>query len=167
MKILREDSTVEQHITHIDKVLSKIIRRSPMSMPSIGASFPEFQYVEKPDDKGITFRYLFGIDGVIFLAAMFVEDLAGKRIEVNVSIEDSSKLEVHKIDMRRNALAEGLNVPVKAGQRIYVSVSNPEARGIWTTILWTPKTAKAQIVHTLIEDIDKAEAEFMGEISDA
>lgn len=144
------------------------LQRQPASvathtMPPI----PISQCSEKPAEDGTVMKFMFPADGVIKRAAIFVEQMPvddkGRpisMIEVDARFYNSGGATKQSFEVYRKPLVMDLDVPIKAGDRLRVSLrEGVVASGVWCAFLYDIAQKHHAITQVLVEELRALEEE--------
>ena len=131
-------NTIDEKFEHINATLKHFSKRLRSVVVGVIPASPVYDFVFLPESDGVILRSIFPVAGRIIKSCIFVGDRDDKgptmftaKIE-NVEGSNSKKLEVRKVP-----LIFDLDQPVKAGDRLTLTVDEPEkVRGIWYAFLY-------------------------------
>lgn len=138
MKIIR-GKTLEAQMSHVDEMISRMAKNEKVQ--GMITPFPISGYIDIPD-KGAVLRYMFPVDGIILVGAIYVEQMPKNGIDV---IAVAVIGDIHKSEQfftKEKTTIIKPNISVKAGSRLTVNVSPKGGEtifGIWVSFLWAPE----------------------------
>lgn len=152
-----------EHIfASIDRVLTRLARRSCQTSAAVIPPVPIGRYWAAPSEDGVLLRYMFPAKGTICRAVVAVggrhEDKKKKVIVVHSSITNELGSAGRRFEIKGPVAVMDMEVKTLTGDRLTITIDDPASmRDVWIALLWRPDTAEAEIKQLLIDELDKLE----------
>ena len=139
MKLIKiKGKDANEKFNHVERILQRFSRRLHQTVIGLIPASPIFGYCEDPDKDPHVMRAIFPADGVITHSAARAER-SGKNAKIIVDIVSGDEGVTKWFPLRRKAVVEEVNFPIKAGDTLKVLVSRPEDEdvgGVWVGLLY-------------------------------
>ena len=153
----------EKRISFIEKVVSRLVRRSRTTAVGVVTPFPISSYIYLPDIK-VILRYMFPAAGTVTKGVLFIENMPKSGVNVTVTIHNSLGTSSRTYFTKRRDMLLEPNNPVFAGDRLIIEIESlveeEIVTGIWIAFLWAPKMADSEVRQFLIDDLEKLEEAY-------
>jgi len=159
---IKNISIDEKRISFIEKVVSRLARRSIKVSSAIIAPYPISSCVSGEEVSGDILKYMFTSDGVIKKCGIHLNARPKAEIIIDVKIEGEEKGEARSFILTKKRLVADIEVHVKAFDRLTASmkVTDPEQDKIsevWISLLWIPSIKDTDVKSFLIDKLDKVD----------
>jgi len=162
--------TVDEKLKSIDSQFNWFSKRLGKYVVGILPPIPIFEFVDSVPDDGVILRRMFPSDGAIPKGVMYVDEFTDKKQSLTVTVRVDGMLggSDAKFETKQKMLIVEPNLPIKAGDRLTVSVEPPElAHGIWLSFLYEvpfKSTVKERyLLDELLELMESQNGEEAGE----
>lgn len=151
---------MEERIDKLEMMVNRLLRRTNKTTSVIIPPFPISGAAFGDVSRGVIY-YMFPIDGTIVKGMV---DLIKKVkddviVDLVISGESDGMSKSFTVDKRTASLQ--LDIPVKAGDRLIVTVSpaNPEVviDSVWVTLLWAPSVKESSVKQFLTDELNSSE----------
>lgn len=165
MKFVRGDTT-EERFEFINRMLTRLARKSHKVAVGIIPPIPISSYVEKiPQDEGV-FRFIFPVPGKIVGGVIRIDQFPEKEKEIpfTVVLRAFGERITRELRVRNGWLKVGLDLPMDAGDTIEILNDwFDKVSGVWIGMLFQPEVSSADIKRIMTEEFDKLEDKYAKE----
>lgn len=159
LKVLDSNVPTDKRIENIERVVSRLARRSHKIASALIAPYPISNCVTGENVKGDILRYLFPAKGRITKGLIFLDSRPKTGFNVEISLNnDAGGLSTSYIVSRRSMALEP-NMEVFSSDRLIVSIEpiteEDIATEVWISLLWTPTIKDASVRSFLIDELEK------------
>jgi hypothetical protein len=165
--ITDESVSLEAKLNALAKSIQQLQRQPASVATHTMPPIPISQCTEVPAEDGTVMKFMFPADGIIKRAAIFVEQMpvddkgrAVSMVEVDARFYNASGATKQSFEVYRKPLVMELEVPVKAGDRLRVSLrEGVVAKGVWCAFLYDIAQKHHAITQVLVEELRALEEE--------
>jgi len=130
-------NTVGEKFKHLERVLQRFSRRLHRTVVGLVPASPIFGFLTSPAQNPFVLRAIFPAEGVITKAALFVGK-SSNPVEVLATVRTGNATASEVFTVKKKAVVEELNFPVKAGSTLEVEVLEPfeDVADVWIGLLY-------------------------------
>jgi len=130
-------NTADEKFKHLERILQRFSRRLHRTVVGLVPASPIFGFSVSPAQNPFVLRAIFPADGIITKAALFVGK-SNKSVEVMATIRTGNATTSEVFVVKKKAIVEELNFPVKAGSMLEVEVLEPleDVANVWVGLLY-------------------------------
>jgi len=152
-------NSIERTLKHFSRRLHKTVAALILPVP-IGC-----QWDILPED-GVVLRFMFPSGGEIAKAVVAIGDKGDKKmVPIEATITSTIGTVGRTLEVKRQLNVTELNVPVKTGDRLTVTIKDqPEIKDVWIVLLWRPNVTDVEVRQLLIDVVNDQEDRHAREI---
>jgi hypothetical protein len=160
-KLFDERESAENRIAKMERVISRLARRSRKVASAIITPYPISSCVMGEDVKGDILKYMFPSKGVIKKGLIVLDRKPSTGVAVNISISnDAGGNSKNYVVTKKSSIFEP-NIEIFSTDRLTISISpvDPEKdkmTEVWIVFTWVPDVSDAKIKQCLIDELDGA-----------
>lgn len=152
----------EKRIGFIEKVLSRLVRRSVKTTSAMLTPYPISNCVVGEDVSGSVLKYMFAARGVINKGLIRVDKRIRSGIRITVTLENDLGGSSKSYIANRDQMIIEPNLEVFSGDCLTVSVNPVDPKEgmlneVWIAFIWTPHVGEATVKSFLIDRLDEIE----------
>ncbi len=149
----------EARISYIEKIVSRLVRRSVKKITSLITPYPISNAVFGDDIKGPILYYMFPCKGSITKALICLGNKPKNEVIIDVSIKNQIYTDSKSYGMTGKSLSFELNKEIYSGDRLKISITPSEKDQItevWVSFLWVPFVKEVEAKSYLISDLEES-----------
>jgi len=156
--------SVEDRISKLETVVSRLARRSKKTVSAIIAPIPISSCITGEDIRGDILKYMFAARGTINKAIMVLSKKPSTGVVVNISISnDAGGSSKNYIVTNKSSIFEP-NIEVFSSDRLSISIEpidkeKDKITEVWIAFTWTPHVHESKIKNHLIDELEKSALE--------
>jgi len=152
----------EKRISHIERILSRLIRRSKKTAEAMLTPYPISNCITGEDVHGTVLKYMFSAKGTIGKGLIRFDKKLKSGVIVTVTLENDLGGQAKTFIANRNQILIEPNLEVYSGDRLTVIVepsdsSEGKLNEVWIAFLWAPHVGEATVKSFLIDKLDEIE----------
>lgn len=126
-----------QKLAKVERVNERLRRHVPRKIVGVMPPVPLSVWVDKPDAESVILRWMITVDGIVSKIAIYAGKFDGKTpVVATARIENDAMAQSANFHIKPATQIATINLPVKAGDRLEVSVAEPERIGdVWIGML--------------------------------
>ena len=157
----------EKRIAFIEKVVTRIARRSQSTAVAMITPYPISNAVFGEDVKGVILRYMFPCSGTITKGLVVLGKKPKKGVGIEVKITDSVHAEAKSYIISRRDLLMEPKLEVDSGCKLEISIDSidDKVEEVWVSFLWKPSVKNIEKESFLIDDLEKGLLKLEEEIA--
>lgn len=147
----------ERRISHIERVVTRLTRRSVKKMVSLITPYPISCATFGEDIRGPVLCYMFPCEGTITKCLIDVGTKPKDKTIVNVSLRNKVYDDIKSYVITKSNFLVDLKTDVCSGDKLTVSIVPNEERvtEFWVSFLWVPKIKEVEAKSYLIDELEE------------
>lgn len=163
--LFRKTNVIDrERIDFIEKVITRLARRSAQVATAIITPFPISNAVVGDDVRGVILRYVFPCKGKIVSGYVKLDKIPRVGAAINVRVFNDLTSELRSVIVNKRIYSVKTDLDVFPGDCLEVSIKSEDVlKEVWISMLWTPDKSVVDIHSVLIDELDKVSEDFVEE----